>query len=535
MNHDAIIIGAGHNGLVAACYLAKAGLKTLVLERRKLVGGAAVTEEIHPGFRCSTLAHSAAPFFPQIVKDLQLTRHGLEIITPPVRVLALSTDAHSFGIYQDSEQTVRELEKVSAQDAKSYPAFERSFSRIGKMLAPLLSMTPPAIENPSPGELWNLGKLGKSFRGLGKKDAYRLLRWGPMAVADLVAEWFETESLRAVVAARGILGAFAGPWSAGTSAGLLWQAAMDGHAIGATSFVRGGMGALTEALATSARTAGVEIRTGVAVGKIDIADGRAAKVVLETGEEISARAIVSNADPRTTFLNLVDPVWLDPSFVSKVRNYRATGVSAKINLALSDLPSFKGVEGGDAISKLSGRIHIGPDIDYLEKAFDAAKYGDYSPRPYLDISIPSLLDPELAPQGAQVMSVYVQYAPYKLKEGDWNSRREEFADNVINVINDHAANFKELIVARQVITPLDLEQTYGMSGGHIHHGEQSLDQSFTFRPVIGCAQYRTPIMGLYLCGAGTHPGGGVSGRPGANAAREIIKDLKKRAAVKVQA
>jgi phytoene dehydrogenase-like protein len=526
-DYDAIIIGAGHNGLVAACYLAKAGLKTLVLERREIVGGAAVTEEIHPGFRCSTLAHSASPFFPQIIKDLQLTRHGLEIITPPVRVLALSSDTPALGIYHDTQQTVRELERVSVQDAKSYPAFEQSFARIGKMLAPLLSMTPPAIGNPTAGELWNLGKLGKSFRWLGKKDAYRLLRWGPMAVADLVAEWFETESLRAVVAARGIFGAFAGPWSAGTSAGLLWQAAMDGHGIGATSFVRGGMGALTEALAIAARKAGAEIRTGAGVEKIDITDGGAAKVVLESGEQISARAIVSNADPRTTFLNLVDPVWLDPSFVSKVRNYRAAGVSAKINFALSDLPSFKGVDGEDAASKLSGRIHIGPDIDYLERAFDAAKYGDYSPQPYLDITIPSLLDSDLAPGEAQVMSVYVQYAPYKLKDGDWNSRREEFADSVVNVINNYAPNFKELIVARQVITPLDLEQTYGMSGGHIHHGEQSLDQSFTFRPVIGWAQYRTPIKGLYLCGAGTHPGGGVSGRPGANAAREIIRDFKK--------
>ena len=530
-SYDIIIIGAGHNGLVVACYLAKAGLKTLLLERREIVGGAVVTEEIHPGFRCSTLAHSAAPFCQQIIKDLQLTRHGLEIVTPPVRVLALSTDKPALGIYHDTEQTVRELEKLSEPDAKNYPAFERSFARIGKMLAPLLTMTPPAIENPTASELWNLGKLGKSFRGLGKKDAYRLLRWGPMAVADLVAEWFETEALRAVVAARGIFGEFAGPWSAGTSAGLLWQAAMDGHAIGATSFVRGGMGALTEALANSARKAGVEIRTVAAVERIAITDEGAAKVILKTGEEISARAIVSNADPRTTFLNLVDPEWLDPSFVSKVRNYRATGVSAKINFALSGMPSFKGVDGEDAASKLSGRIQVGPDIDYLERAFDAAKYGDYSPHPYLDITIPSLLDPDLAPGRGQVMSVYVQYAPYKLKDGDWNSRREEFADNVVNVINDYAPNFKELIVARQVITPLDLEQTYGMSGGHIHHGEQSLDQSFTFRPLLGCAQYRTPIKGLYLCGAGTHPGGGVSGRPGANAARDIIKDLKKRAGV----
>jgi phytoene dehydrogenase-like protein len=529
-NYDAIIIGAGHNGLVTGCYLAKAGLKTLVLERRGIVGGAAVTEEIDPGFRCSTLAHSIAPVSQQVIKDLQLAQYGLEVITPPVRVLALSTDTAALGIYRDTGLTVRELEKISAADAKIYPVFERSFAHIGKMLAPLLSMTPPAIEHPSPSELWSLGKLGRQFRGLGKKDAYRLLRWGPMAVADLVAEWFETESLRALLAARGIFGAFAGPWSAGTSAGLLWQAAMDGQAIGASSFIRGGMGALTEALANSARNSGVEIRTGAAVERIEITDDGARKVVLTNGDEILARAIVSNADPRTTFLNLVDPVWLDPSFVLKIRNYRALGVSAKVNFALSGMPSFAGVEGEDSVTKLSGRIHIGPDIDYLERAFDAAKYGDYSPQPYLDITIPSVLDPDLAPAGAHVMSVYVQYAPYKLRDGDWNSQREQFADSVEDVINDYAPNFKDLIVARQVITPLDLEQTYGMSGGHIHHGEQTFDQSFTFRPLLGWAQYRTPVKGLYLCGAGTHPGGGVSGRPGANAAREIIKDFKTRKA-----
>lgn len=529
MTYDIIIIGAGHNGLVAACYLAKAGLKTLVLEQREVVGGAAVTEEIHPGFRCSTLAHSAAPFFAQITKDLRLDQYGLEFITPLVKVLALASDSDPICLYNDEAQTVRELENVSAKDAGCYPEFERSFSRIGKMLAPLVTMTPPAIDHPTPGELWNLGKLGRSFRRLGKKDAYRLLRWGPMAVADLVAEWFETEALRAVVAARGIFGAFAGPWSAGTSTGLLWQAAMDGHAIGPAAFVKGGMGALTAALAGAARNAGVEIRTGVQVEKIEADEDRPAKVLLGSGEEITGRTIVSNADPRTTFLKLVDPDRLDPSFLLKIRNYRATGVSAKINLALSGLPSFAGI-GEASRAKLSGRIHLGPDIDYLERAFDAAKYGDYSRQPYLDITIPSLLDPALAPTGAHVMSIYVQYAPYKLKEGDWNSRREEFADTVIDVLSSYAPNLKELLVARQVITPLDLEETYGMSGGHIHHGEQSLDQFFTFRPLIGWAQYRTPLKGLYLCGAGTHPGGGVTGGPGANAAREIIKDFKNRKA-----
>src|SRR6266550_6017718 len=295
--YDIIIIGGGHNGLVAACYLAKAGLKTLVLERREIVGGASVTEEIHPGFRCSTLAHSTAPLSPHIAKDLGLERHGLEIITPETRVLALSPEGRSLCIYNDTARTVKEIERFSAKDAKSYPEFERSFSRIGRVLAPLLTMTPPSIEKPAPGELWNLGKLGLSFRGLGKRDAYRLLRWGPMAVADLVAEWFETETLRAVVAARGIFGAFAGPWSAGTSTGLLWQAAMDGHAIAPSAFVKGGMGALTEGLAGAARGLGVEVRTNASVEKIETTEEHASKVLLKTGEEVAARAIVSNADP----------------------------------------------------------------------------------------------------------------------------------------------------------------------------------------------------------------------------------------------
>ncbi len=525
---DIIIIGGGHNGLVAACYLAKAGLKTIVLERRQMVGGGAVTEEIHPGFRCSTLAHSAGPLRPQVAKDLNLEKHGLESITPAVRLLVLTPEGRSISIYEDVARTGRELESWSARDARSYPGFVQSFARIGKVLAPLMTMTPPAIASPSKGELFDLGKLGLSFRRLGKKDAYRLLRWGPMAVADLVAEWFETEPLRAAIAGRGIFGAFAGPWSAGTSTGLLWQAATDGQAIAPSNSFRGGLGALTHALATAARSLGVEIRTGAEVSRIETLQEKASKVVLKDGEEISARAIVSNADPHTTFLNLVDPVDLDPSFLLKIRNYRANGISAKLNLALSGLPSFNGLANGDGETKLTGRIHVGPEIDYLERAFDAAKYGDYSPAPYLDISLPSLTDSTLAPPGAHVMSINVQYAPYKLNKGDWNSRREEFADNVIDILSGYAPNLRQLIVGRQIITPVDLEQEYGFSGGHIHHGEQSLDQVFTFRPLIGFAQYRAPIKGLYLCGAGTHPGGGITGGPGANAAREIIRDAKAR-------
>ncbi len=527
-SHDIIIIGAGPNGLVAACYLARAGLKPLVLERREVVGGIAVTEEIAPGFNCSTVAHSTGPVLPHVLRDLQLARHGLEFINPEVQITALNLNGPAVSIYQDARHTANEIEGFSAKDAAGYLDFEKSFARIGKVLAPILSQTPPAIDKPSPGEVWDLGKLGLAFRGLGKKDAFRLLRWGPMAVADLVAEFFETELLRATFAARGIFGAFAGPWSAGTSAGLLWQAAMDGRANLPAGFVKGGMGAFTRALAKAATAAGAEIRTSAEVVGISVRENQAAAVVLKRGEELTARAVVSNADPRTTFLKLIDSMDLDPSFISKIRNYRSVGSAAKVNLALSALPSFVGVDSADATARLTGRIHIGHEIDYLERAFDAAKYGDYSPRPYMDVTVPSLGDSSLAPAGSHVLSVHVQFAPYKLKNGDWMTKRDEFGTHVIQALSEYAPGLGELIVGQQVLTPLDLEQTYGLDGGHMMHGEQSLDQFFTFRPLIGWAQYRTPIKGLYLCGSGTHPGGGVTGGPGANAAREVIKDLKRR-------
>ena len=525
-----IIIGAGHNGLVAAFNLAKAGLNPLVLEGREIVGGACVTEEIHPGFRCSALANSTSPLLPEVAKDLELERHGVEIINPTVRVFSPNLNGQSLCLYEDTQRTADELTKLSAHDARRYSEFRDCFARIGRALRPLLTMTPPNIEKPSAGELWNLGKLGLKIRGLGKKDEYRLLRYGPMAVADLAAEWFETELLRATVAARGIFGAFAGPWSAGTSAPLLLQAAMDGQAIAPASFVKGGMGALTQALAKAATEAGAEIRTNARVAKINIDDGKAAGVALTNGEEIPSWTTVSNGDPGVTFLELIDAGELPPTFRNNIHNYRAHGVVARVNLALSSLPRFIGLNCPDqnCIEKLSGRIHIGPDIDYLEHAFDAAKYGGFSPRPYLDLTIPSLTDPSLAPKSAHVMSIHAQFAPYKLKNGNWDARREELGEAIVSALSDYVPNLSELIVARQVITPLDLERTYGLTGGHIHHGEMSLDQLFAFRPLIGWAQYRTPIKGLYLCGSGTHPGGGVTGACGLNASREIIKDLKAR-------
>ena len=518
-----IIIGGGHNGLVAAYYLATAGLKPLVLERRDVIGGACSTEEFHSGFRAS-LVGSTGPLLAEIVKELQLERHGLEFIEPAVQICALNPNGPPICIYADTTKTASELAGTSQRDAERYADFVTTFERIGRALRPLLTMTPPDLDEPSKRELWNLGKLGWAIRGLGKKDEYRLLRYGPMAVADLAAEWFETESLRAIVAARGIFGAFAGPWSAGTSAPLLLQAANNGNPIAPSLFVKSGMGALSQALAKVATDAGAQIRTNAEVAEVRISDGKVVGVVLASGEEISARAVISNADPKTTFLKLVDAGELDPSFLQKIRSYRAHGTVAKVNLALSTLPKFRNV---DSAEKLSGRIHIGPDIDYLERAFDLAKYGDFSSQPYMEATIPTLSDPSLAPKGAHVMAIHAQFAPYKLKNGDWDSRREELGDAIADALSEYVPNLKELILARQVITPLDLERVYGLSGGHIHHGEMSLDQLFAFRPLIGWARYRTPIDGLYLCGAGTHPGGGLTGACGLNASREVIKDLRR--------
>src|SRR5208282_935004 len=403
--------------------------------------------------------------------------------------------------------------------------------------APLLSLTPPAIDafTDSLPDFWKFLHTGRSFRKLGRKEMFQLLRWPPMAIADFVAEFFESELVRAAIAARAIFGTAAGPWSAGTTATFLLRAAADPHPAGPSAVPRGGMGALTAAMAAAAREAGAEIRTGAAAAQILAREGAAAGVVLTTGEEIAAKSVVSSADPKRTFLRLVDPVHLDPFFLQQIRNYRSLGNVAKINLALGALPEFPAVsklqgDGARIGSLLSGRLHIGHEIDYLERAFDASKYGQISPEPVLEVAVPSLLDPALAPPGKHVMSIYAQFAPYRLKEGEsWEKfgKREELLKAVIKTLAVHAPKLPDSIEAAEVITPLDLERDYGLTGGHIFHGELTLDQLFTMRPTLDAARYRAPIPGLYLCGSGTHPGTGITGASGANAAREILRDRKR--------
>jgi phytoene dehydrogenase-like protein len=524
---EIVIVGGGHNALVAAFYLARKGLKPLVLERREIAGGAAVTEEIHPGFRCSTVAHAGGPPHAAIVHDMQLVKHGLHKLEAPTRVFAPMPDGRALVLASDPNAAAHAIEKFSRKDAAKYLELGAALDRVSQILGELLTLTPPEIEKPSGEDLWKLLKLGRKFRGLGKKEMMRVLRWGPMAVADFVAEFFETDLLRAAVAARGIFGAAMGPWSAGSTALLLLRAASDPNPVGNSAFPRGGMGALTEAMAAAARQAGAEIRTGAEVQQILVKGGAAAGVVLRGGEEIAAKRVVSGTDPRRTFLQLVDPGNLPPSFVTKIRNYRSNGTVAKVNLALDALPTFTALRnfpGGN--SALAGRIHIGPGIDYLERAFDASKYGEFSREPYLDISIPSILDDSLAPPGKHVMSVHVQFAPYRLKHSDWGQQRDALAETVVQTLGEYAPDLRGKILARQILTPADLEDKYGLTSGHPYHGELALDQLFTMRPVLGWARYRTPVQGLYLCGSGTHPGNGVTGISGANAAREILKDLR---------
>lgn len=525
---DVIIVGGGHNGLVTAFYLAKAGFKPLVIERRAQPGGAAITEEFHPGFRCSTLAHSAGELRPDIFQDMQLEQHGLKLVVPEAGVTALSPEGRALTLYNDTlgNKSTAEIAKFSQKDAARYPDFCRSLDKISKVISEVLKVVPPDIDHPSSGDLWSMLQTGRAIRRLGRSDMFHLLRWGPMAVADLVAEFFETELLRATIAARGIFGAFLGPWSAGSSLVLLIRAAGDSHPAGSSSFAVGGIGAITQAMAAAAKKAGAEIRTGVEVSEVRIKDGAATGVVLSTGEEINARTIVSNADPKRTLLKLVDPMHLAPDFVQKLKNYRMMGTVAKVNLALSALPAFTAL-GAASNGTLQGRIHIGPEIDYLERAFDESKYGNFSQQPYLEVSFPSLVDPTLALPGKHVMSVYMQYAPYKLKSGNWDSERAALGNTVVKTLAQYAPNLPELILHHEIITPQDLENTYGLTGGHIFHGELALDQFFTMRPLLDYARYRTPVNNLYLCGSGSHPGAGLTGGSGANAARKILKDLKK--------
>ncbi len=521
MRNDVIVIGAGHNGLVAAAFLAKAGLKTLVLERTDRVGGGVRMSEIAPGFRCPTLAHTAA-VDPAIVRALALERHGLEILHPDAHACAPTVDGRALTLWRDPTRALREIGAFSPRDGARYVPFLESVRRISGVLAAALESLPPSFDAPTADDLFAGLKLGRAFRALGKTDAHRLMRWIPMPVADLVEEWFESEPLRAAVAAGGVLGSFLGPRSAGSSLVLLLLGAIHAHPISNGWFSRGGVGAVSDALAEAARQAGVIIRTDAAVERIEVTADAASAVTLASGESIAARAIVSSVDPKRTLLKMIDPIHLAPECVRRVHNIRARGTLAKVNYAVSALPDV----ANQSPAALSGRIRLAPNVVAIERAFDVAKYGGFSDEPWIELTIPSVTDPSLAPNGAHVVSAYVQYAPYALRGTTWDDERERLGEVATRTIGRYAPRFESTIIARQVITPLDLERTYGFTGGHIFHGELAFDQLFLGRPVLGWTRYATPIRNLYLCGAGTHSG--LNGGSGARVAKEILRNLKRR-------
>jgi len=528
---DAIVIGGGHNALVAAAYLGRAGIRTLVLERRDRVGGPAETTQLAKGALVPTLAHTVGRMRASVVRELGLHDHGLRLVAPGVRVFAPQPDGRAIALWADTERTVAGLRAWSPKDADRYPGFDRLVRSLARFLGEIAAMTPPDIHDPGLGDALAGLKLGRTFRGLGKHDARTMTRVLPMAVADFVGEAFETDALQAAIAWRGVQHCFLGPWSAGSTAVLLADSAgNDGGAAGQTVFARGGPGALASALEAAARAAGVEIRTGAEVTAISSTDGRATGVVLAGGEEIAAPVVVSGLDPRRTLVGLLDPVALGPSLGWRAGNIRQPGVVAKVNLVLRRLPTFPAA-ADDPETFLRGRILVAPGIDAMERAFDAAKYGRISDDPIVEATIPSLIDPTLvegAKAGTHVMSVLVQYAPYALRDASWDDCREAVGDAAVRVLETVARGIGKLVVARQVITPLDLERDYGLSGGHPLHAEPGLDQFFLWRPLLGHARYRMPLDGLYLAASGAHPGGGLTGGPGQNAAREIVADWRKR-------
>ena len=530
MDWDAVIIGAGHNALVTAAYLAREGLRTLVLERRERVGGAADTVELAKGIRVPALAHTVGRLRPSVQKDLELSRHGLSLVASDVRVFAPSPEGGAVVLWSDIAKTAAGLRDRSARDADAYAAFDARVRAIGRFLDELGRSAPPDIRSPRLGDAVSALKLGRSFKGLGRDGSRTVLRVLPMAIADLVAESFESEPVRAAIAWRGVRFGSVGPWSAGTAAMLLTDGAgNDGGAAGETVFAKGGPGALASALAAAATAAGATIRTSASVERITSRDGRATGIVLEGGEEIEARAVVSGADPKRTLIDLVDPVALGPSMGWRAGNIRTPGVVAKVNLALKRLPAFTAAAGDESL--LRGRIVVAPSIDDMERAFDATKYGRWSERPILEATIPSLVDPSLvegAKAGTHVMSVIAQYAPYELRDGDWAFEREAFGDAVVATLESVAPGIGKLVTHRKVMTPVDLERDYGLTGGHPLHAEAGLDQFFVWRPLLGHARYRIALDRLYLCGSGAHPGGGITGGPGQNAAREIVSDLRRK-------
>jgi phytoene dehydrogenase-like protein len=520
---DAVIVGGGHNGLVTAAYLARAGRKVLVLERRELLGGCSVTEEVWPGYRVSTAAYLTSLMQERIVRELELHRYGYAVDPKDPPFFSIFPDGRWLFMWQDGARTLEEIAKFSPRDAAAYPAYVEQMERLARVVEWLLLRTPPNFP-PSTARDWlEYTALAGRMLKLDRRDSVALYKIFTQSVADYLEEWFESPELKVTLTTDGVIGANGGPRSPGT-AYILLHHTMGGVAgqRGVWGFVRGGMGMVAESIAASARAHGVQIRTSAKVERILVRDGQARGVALEGGEEISARLVASNADPKTTFLKLVDERELEPEFAASIRRLRSEGTSAKINLALSGLPEFRAYPGAPGPHHRA-TMHICRNIDYIERAWDDAKYGRPSESPALELTIPTMYDPSLAPEGRHIMGIFLQYAPYTLRGANWDELREPFADRVMDIVAEYAPNIRSIVVERQVLTPLDLERRFGITGGNIFHGEMALDQMFMLRPAAGWARYATPVRGLWLCGSGAHPGGGVMGAPGYNAAREILR------------
>ncbi|MBI4408939.1 MAG: NAD(P)/FAD-dependent oxidoreductase [Gemmatimonadetes bacterium] len=520
--YHAIVIGGGHNGLVCAAYLARAGRRTLVLERRPRVGGAAVSEEVFPGFKFSVFSYVVSLLRPEIVRELELPRHGLHIL-PLESTLTPLPNGDYLASWADHDRNRRELYRHSPRDAEAYDDFGRLMHHMAMAVKPILGMIPPDPTSLRPSDLRGLLRLRRHFAALGEERLYALYKLMTMSSADFLDEWFESEPLKATKSASGIIGTFLGPRSPGTAYVLLhhYVGEIDG-VFRAWGFAKGGTGAISEAIASAARGFGAEIRVDAPVAKVLVRDGRGYGVALENGDEILADVVVSGLDPRRTFLELLEPRALPDELVEAVRRYRFRGSSGKVNLALSELPNFTCLPGAGA--HLRGAISISPSVAYLERAYEDAKYGEFSRRPYLDVMLPSMIDPGMAPPGKHVMSIFVQYAPYHVNGGWTDASRDAFGDAVIDTLAEYAPNLRSTIIHRQVLTPLDIERATGLSEGNIFQGELALQQLFFLRPAPAWAQYRTPVENVYQCGAGTHPGGGIMGASGRLAALRILSD-----------
>ncbi|MFN8519004.1 MAG: NAD(P)/FAD-dependent oxidoreductase [Chloroflexota bacterium] len=519
--YDAVVIGGGHNGLVSAAYLARAGLRTLVLERRHVLGGAAVTEEIVPGYRFSVASYVVSLLRPEIIRDLDLPGHGLRIL--PLDGTFTPLEGDYLWRTDDHAQTVRELRRWSATDAEAYAEYGLLMVEMARFIKPILGITPLDPRKPDPRDAMPLGSLLRDFSKLPRRQQTAFVQLMTMSAADFLDQWFETQPLKGTMSASGIIGTFQGVRSPGTAYVLLhhYMGEIDG-AFRAWGIPKGGTGGVSESIASAARAFGAEIRTEAPVARIAVRDGRATGVVLESGEEIVADRVLASTDAKVTFLDLIEPGVLEDDFTDAIRRFRFRGSSGKVNLALDGLPDFTCLPGVG--EHLRGAISFSPSLDYMEQAYDDAKAGRFSRRPYVDMIIPTLVDPRMAPPGKHIISCFVQYAPYHLAEGTWDDQREAFGDAVIDTIAERAPNIRSLIVGRQVLTPLDIERTMGLTEGNIFQGELSLEQLFLNRPAPGWARFRTPVRDLWLCGSSAHPGGGIMGAPGRIAALEVLRE-----------